>query len=183
MQRQRGEIRVRRELELLVVLLIFLGAGCHQTGSAVPVDPSGGAYCTPHGWADPGPSGSGGDGGPVTCVDPPCARPVCGDDGKVYASDCAAFAAGHGRYPWEVTCPTPTGYFPCGERFCVSGREYCVRMRGYLGSGRCAFLPNSCLMGPPACGCMSLQQTCGTCGCTDCALDAAGNLILFCTVA
>ena len=57
--------------------------------------------------------------------------PVCGCDGKVYASKCAAHAAGVDTW-WEG-CTAPAGYFKCGDKFCRLATEICHEDLGDTG--------------------------------------------------
>ncbi|MDI1478899.1 hypothetical protein [Polyangium sp. y55x31] len=108
----------------------------------------------------------------TTCTPMPGA--VCGCDGKVYADDCAARAAGV-----DVTrdaCATPPGTFSCQQRFCKAGEEACLDDI-FFNDGWCAPLPEACKLdpNPTDCACFGVSAPC-----SDCSVDANGQFIFTC---
>ena len=61
---------------------------------------------------------------PAACPDTP--SPVCGCDGRVYASECEAHAGGL-DLDVQGGCREhlPAGWAPCGARFCDARTSYC----------------------------------------------------------
>lgn len=101
----------------------------------------------------------------VSCQDAPgtceTAGSVCGCDGAVHDSECAARLAGV-----DVSdvggCAAPAGKFACGAHFC-SGAQYCVHtgdLQGMPDNFLCTNLPSGC-GGTPSCDCVKNAQ-CGT---------------------
>lgn len=123
------------------------GDGADGTGECVPV---------PAGCSDPGPAGA-----------------VCGCDGTIYDTICAAHEAG---VDVGSVCVAPAGDFTCGYRFCTAGEQACAVDVVYA-SVQCIPLPDSCKPGggpAPDCSCwMPLP-------CDACDQDAAGNFVLDC---
>ena len=82
-------------------------------------------------------------------------RPVCGCDGKVYATGCEAALAGVTLAPAE-TCVGPEKQFPCGPEFCNPLLEFCSSTRG-SGYRKCLQSPPECFAktvdSPPDCAC------------------------------
>jgi len=101
----------------------------------------------------------------VACGD----RPVCGCDGAIYESNCAALAAGVFIGPVSQ-CEAPAGMTACLNAFCDAATEYCdVRMHygpsNYptpcdqgpaFSSGVCQPLPAEC-PAEPTCACVSAE--------------------------
>jgi hypothetical protein len=74
--------------------------------------------------------------------------PICGDDGQVYATDCALHAAGHAP---GSSCAAPAGLDLCGSLFCDVSVEYCYSMPDHCFSPSgytptCAPLPDGGLL-------------------------------------
>jgi len=100
---------------------------------------------------------------------------VCGCDGTVYPSNCAARDAGVGTQGAisGSRCETPpSGYFDCLGLFCDIETEYCDMHRHY---GSSTF-PFPCESGDPwvAATCHPLPQACdpdATCGCVSDSFD------------
>jgi hypothetical protein len=99
---------------------------------------------------------------PSQCPTPPPV-PVCGCDGKSYASDCFAEMAGVGVNA-NGSC-TQAGTFPCGPMLmCQVGLEYCQIANGIVLGHQCLPLPASCLAPNTAdCSCMPIAMDCGSC--------------------
>jgi hypothetical protein len=72
--------------------------------------------------------------------------PVCGCDGEVHPSECAANVAGTDL--GEFTCEPPAGMFACGTHLCTSEAELCQNIPSD-GSAPAAFW--LCLTTPPGC--------------------------------
>jgi hypothetical protein len=105
--------------------------------------------------------------GGVSCQSPdppPCVeRPVCGCDGNLYPSNCAARSAGvalQGVIPigGGSRCMPPAGYFDCLGLLCDSATEYCDMHRHYGSSN----FPFPCQSGDPwtAAACHPLPAAC-----------------------
>ena len=101
---------------------------------------------------------------PWPCADPPPAEdaacfageigcdpgpdvPVCGCDGAIYASSCAAAAAGVG-VAYADNCPAEAGMMPCGAGWCASATQYCEETLDHGGYPtyryECRSLPQAC---------------------------------------
>ena len=102
----------------------------------------------------------------------PAYAPVCGCDGKVYASECSAHAAG---VDLSVTggCKEPiAGWAPCGARYCDVHTSYCEIFLSDVfeipTDYFCRPLPASCHPaegGAPDCACFPAGTRCGAfCG-------------------
>jgi len=158
------------------------GAGGESGGSGASADGGAGGDDTPSDCRVDGcPSGTeclpvGGSCGGVECRDPDadaCVdRPVCGCDGTVYPSNCAARDAGVGAQGvvaigFATLCTTPpSGYFDCLGIFCDRATEYCDFHRHY---GSSTF-PVPCEAGESwsAAECHPLPPACdpnANCGC------------------
>jgi len=85
------------------------------------------------------------------------AEPVCGCDGKNYASPCEAARAGV-DISSNASCPEPTGLFRCGWSYCQHDVQYCHAVVGGAvsnpGSYACNALPAAC-GGVPSCSCVA----------------------------
>ena len=100
------------------------------------------------------------------CPAPENDRPICGCDGRVYATSCEAVQQGIDMAANEHTCATPPGMFMCGGWYCRRDTEYChinmVETNGGAIYGHlCTPLPASC---EEAAGCACLSEICdGAC--------------------
>lgn len=81
-----------------------------------------------------------------------CPSPVCGSDGKIHASACAAPGQQADAY-CGGNPPVLSGYFFCQGRYCRSGAEMCVEATGQVNAGRCLPLPAACAAAP-SCACL-----------------------------
>ena len=92
------------------------------------------------------------------------AEPVCGCDGKNYASPCEAARAGV-DISSNASCPEPTGLFRCGWSYCQHSVQYChAQVGGAItnpGSYACNALPAAC-GGVPSCTCVAGSATIST---------------------
>lgn len=120
--------------------------------------------------------GEGADAG-GTCVEQAnCAgaptQTVCGCDGEVYLSRCAATAAGTDTSATiPPRCSTPSNMFRCGDVFC-GNTDACVEKSD--GTYACKAM-NGCALG---CACLDILVPCllhGTCG-----TDKSGHLVIKC---
>lgn len=103
--------------------------------------------------------------------------PVCACDGMIYDNACAANAAGV-DVAISGNCTAPAGMFPCGERFCALGKQYCQFSLSDVGNEpdttACLPLPAGC--GPmPSCACLA-NEACGKM----CSPSKGGGLTLTC---
>ena len=89
------------------------------------------------------------------------AEPVCGCDGKNYASPCEAARAGV-DISSNASCPEPAGLFRCGWSYCQHNVQYCHAQVGGAvsnpGSYVCNGLPTAC-GGVPSCACVAGNAT------------------------
>jgi len=89
------------------------------------------------------------------------AEPVCGCDGKNYASPCEAARAGV-DISSNASCPEPAGLFRCGWSYCQHNVQYCHAQVGGAvtnpGSYACDALPAAC-GGVPSCACVTGSAT------------------------
>lgn len=96
-------------------------------------------------------------------------RPVCACDGNVYATECAANAAGQRAMTEQGACTPPAGTFACRAHFCAIDTEACVIEDGLGQFDHCVPLDGSCA--PDDCACLQpalanyqgLWQDCGAC--------------------
>jgi hypothetical protein len=104
--------------------------------------------------------------------------PVCGCDGQVAATACAAQTAGTDLNDLGG-CTPPAGSFACGSIFCTSGQQFCQRwvtdMMGFEDGYLCKPLPSACAPAP-SCDCLSSVS----CGGASCDSDSGGNLTMTC---
>jgi hypothetical protein len=104
-------------------------------------------------------------------------RPVCGCDGKVYASECAAHGAGVDAW-WEG-CAAPPGYFKCGGKFCRLTTEICYEGLGDTGDRWSSCDPR------PACDSGALCDCIDTSACPSsiiaCTNDGQGRVTWSCS--
>lgn len=112
---------------------------------------------------------------PLTC--PVAEEPVCGWDGVVYRSECAARAARVApvALTFDVPCPesaTPSGFIPCQGIYCDPLHTYCEVTWGDTCDGwtRCAPFPANCASAP-TCECLDAELQIGSHTCE----DAQGN--------
>ncbi|HEX3597909.1 MAG TPA: hypothetical protein VHU80_22525 [Polyangiaceae bacterium] len=95
------------------------------------------------------------------------ATPVCGCDGKVYGTACAAHASGVDLAELGG-CKTPVfDFIPCGQRYCDARTSYCeIYLSDVLEpptTHACRPLPESCKPGashPPECDCFPSGTPC-----------------------
>ena len=95
---------------------------------------------------------------PGTCE--PDDRPVCGCDGQLYASPCAAAMAGVG-HSGAVGCEPPVGKFSCGLAFCDLAGEYCEHTLGHGGPETSKCVALDCPPGATGCACITDPSPCG----------------------
>ena len=128
----------------------------------------GGLPCPESHYCDYPTNGCGVDDGSGTCMPrpelcKPLEEPVCGCDGTVYATDCAAAVAGQDVSAY-AGCTPPDGDFACGHRFCDAATEYCQRsvsdVIGIPDDWTCLPLPAGCGASPD-CDCLD-GEPCGT---------------------
>ena len=100
---------------------------------------------------------------------------VCGCDGRVYASSCAAIAlTGKSRCfadasclpssADQITCDAPEGAFACGALLCAVATDYCAQTSCASGgqSYSCKPLPSLCGSSPD-CSCLTEQAATAEC--------------------
>jgi hypothetical protein len=105
----------------------------------------------------------------------PGERPVCGCDGELHESPCAAIQATGQSWCWDeeecgfdissqITCDTPAGTFACGNVFCDVATEFCDRYVCLAGTqiSTCAPLPEACPE-PATCECVEATKRFGEC--------------------
>ena len=146
-----------------LALIAVVGSGCRQPSPA-PHRDAGGATtaarpCSP---AAPCPSGDycaytpglcGKGKHPGTCQPRPAAcsdsgAPVCGCDGRVHESACAAHAAGVDLAVMGGCGHTVPGFAACGPRYCDARTSYCqIDLSDVLEPPT----DHACLPLPPAC--------------------------------
>lgn len=92
--------------------------------------------------------------------------PVCGCDGIVHETTCAAASAGVDLAAAEGACSAPPDTFACGAMFCVFGEQYCKHWIAPSVWWACEPLPEACKPATPApdCSCFGFQPDKG-CGC------------------
>jgi hypothetical protein len=92
---------------------------------------------------------------PSSCNDPP--QPVCGCDGGVYASACAAALAGVDI--GVERCKPPPGQFACGPLLCKNAGQICRKtlVNGGPATYACVPTPPNC---PEGCGCKLCACAC-----------------------
>jgi hypothetical protein len=126
-----------------------------------------GTACADTHWCDWDDNSCGGSDGTGTCQPrpdtcKPLEEPVCGCDGTVYPTDCAAQMAGQ-----DVAdaggCTPAAGEFACGHLFCTAADDYCRRsvsdVAGIPDDWACIALPGGC-GATPDCTCLA-GETCG----------------------
>lgn len=95
---------------------------------------------------------------PDTCDPDP--RPVCGCDGQLYDSPCAAAMAGVGQ-SGAVGCAPPVGKFSCGFAFCDIATEYCKHTIGHGEPESWVCVPLDCPVDTTGCACITDPSPCG----------------------
>jgi hypothetical protein len=102
---------------------------------------------------------------PTACPESPIAQPVCGCDGQVYDSECAAEVAGTDVDDYAGNCTPPPQTFRCGHLFCSSMSEYCQidlsDVVGWPNGYACLPTPGACPDSGATCECVA-DQPCGT---------------------
>ena len=100
--------------------------------------------------------------------------PVCGCDGQVYGSACAAQSAGVDVNA-DGGCLAPEGYAACGFRFCDAASEYCrvsvSDVVGFPDGFECVPLPEGCA--PATCACLEGEPCAEIC-------EEEGGLVVIC---
>lgn len=104
--------------------------------------------------------------------------PICGCDGQVASSDCAAQSNGVDRSA-KGGCAVPPKTFACGPIFCQGAPlQYCAHdvsdVAGQPDGWACKSAPPAC-SGAPSCGCLA-KEPCGA----SCSGDSMGNWTLTC---
>jgi hypothetical protein len=85
---------------------------------------------------------------------------ICGCDGQVYESICAANQAGVDRND-EPACEIPAGYFACGAELCKIGEHYCWQNVVAIGDpGTYACQPKPAACGTSAVSCDCIEEYC-----------------------
>lgn len=119
---------------------------------------------------------------PGSCVprDAACdaQRPVCGCDGKAYASDCAAHSAGVDTW-WEG-CAAPPGYFVCGAKFCQLDTEICREEFGDTGDRYSQCEPRPACDAGKLCDCLHASPNCDPYVTPTCSDDGQGRVTESC---
>jgi hypothetical protein len=118
-----------------------------------------------------------------TCISAPpdkCAGDgeVCGCDGKVYPSTCAAELAGV-DVSLQGFCKQPSGTFACGTHFCQLADEYCEiqgsDVGGWANGYACRKAPAVCMGAAPHCSCLA-GVPCGSFSCSESSTGGASVL-------
>lgn len=126
-----------------------------------------GFQCEETHWCDYPDNSCGFDDGSGTCqprpdVCKPLEQPVCGCDGTVYVTDCAAALAGV-DVSNAGSCTPPAGSFACGHLLCDADSQYCRRqvsdVVGIPDDWSCEPLPGGCGANPD-CDCLD-AEVCG----------------------
>jgi hypothetical protein len=96
--------------------------------------------------------------------------PVCGCDGQVHTSQCAAQLAGVDLSGWACQAAQgPVGSFPCGIYFCDAATEVCRDQHGDACDHWFACEPRDPACPPPGdadCGECLIPDTCDVVDCT-----------------
>lgn len=105
-------------------------------------------------------------------------RQVCGCDGELHDSPCAAIQATEQSWCYDgeacgfdisqqIVCETPPGTFACGNVYCDVASEFCDRWVCLAGTqvSRCAPLPGTC-PSPADCACVEATKEFGDCSVT-----------------
>lgn len=118
-----------------------------------------GTYCWFGGWGPPRCDWIG------TCAAIPAScngefRPVCGCDGQLYEHGCAA-AQAQMNIQAADECPSPDGYFACGEGYCEIGTQYCMDIYDHGGGEYSYCMDLVCEDGLAGCECLDSMFPCG----------------------
>jgi hypothetical protein len=96
------------------------------------------------------------------------ATQVCGCDGNIYPTVCAAARAGVDTTD-ATSCPVPAGEVTCGGTYCRGAAELCSVTKSFVAATSvcqtsvvCAPLPSACAA-QPSCACLSANGFPGTC--------------------
>jgi len=103
------------------------------------------------------------------------AEPTCACDGKVYSSECAAYAEGQDVNA-NGSCQFPKGQFACGYKACNLASQYCQHALKPESSDEYDCMPLPACTGGASCECVA-DQPCGS----ECTGDAASGLTLTCS--
>ncbi len=117
---------------------------------------------------------------PESCT--PTFEPVCGCNGLVYDNECVAHSVGVDISVTQA-CPTPSGMFDCGPRFCDVGVEICRQTVLLNEPGA----PTTYACEPASPSCLNSCQTCaGVCApcpsCTESCTESQGAVTVTCSV-
>lgn len=107
--------------------------------------------------------------------EPLIAEPTCACDGKVYSSECEAYAQGYDVNA-SGSCAFPKGQFACGYKACNLASQYCQHTVNPETSDAYECMPLPACTGDASCACVE-QQPCGS----ECRGDAATGLTLTCS--
>jgi len=127
-------------------------------------DCSADAFCKPGGYACDDDFDDTCTSRPSDCSSSPT-KPVCGCDGVVYESRCAAEAAGVGTTLYNSSCTPPAGTFSCGNTFCTIDQEICVEQLEVMLD--CFAYPQGCDPSAPSCATCTPEDLPGNCSCSD----------------
>lgn len=126
-----------------------------------------------------------GDGSRCRAVEEACEGEdwrVCGCDGAVHESRCAAAMAGVDVQDADA-CEAPAGSFVCRDRYCRQGSEYCEwTLGGGGGADDALCLELGCEGDAQGCACLPDESPCGEAGyfLQTCMATADGGTLLQC---